>query len=241
VEYEDRLTVSTPEGVELELVLAGVASRLIAALIDWLLKGAVILALFVAFGSHLGGVGIAVVIVIVFLILFAYDVLFEVLASGRTPGKRWTGLRVVRAGGGRIDLLSSAVRNLVRLVDFLPTSYAVGIATILLTRHNQRLGDLAAGTLVVRERREAPRASPAAPDLAARERLASWDVSAISQEELHAVRHFLARRSSLAAPARADLAAQLADGLRPKVAGAALVEVPERFLEDLALAKASRG
>ncbi len=199
-----------------------------------------ILALFVAFGSHLGGVGIAVVIVIVFLILFAYDVLFEVLASGRTPGKRWTGLRVVRAGGGRIDL-SSAVRNLVRLVDFLPTSYAVGIATILLTRHNQRLGDLAAGTLVVRERREAPRASPAAPDLAARERLASWDVSAISQEELHAVRHFLARRSSLAAPARAGLAAQLADGLRPKVAGAALVEVPERFLEDLALAKASRG
>jgi len=241
VEYEDRLTVSTPEGVELELVLAGVASRLIAALLDWLLRGVVIVAFFVALGSRPGGVGIALLLVALFLIVFAYDVLFEVLASGRTPGKRWTGLRVVRAGGGRIDLLSSAVRNLVRLVDFLPTFYAVGIATILLTRRNQRLGDLAAGTLVVRERREAPRASPAAADVAARDRLAAWDVSAISQEELQAVRRFLARRSDLAAAARADLASQLAKGLRPKVAGFASAEAPERFLEDLALAKAWRG
>ena len=78
--------------------------------------------------------------------------LFEVLGGGRTPGKRWTGLRVVRSGGRRSRFTRSAMRNILRLIDILPGFYGVGMAVIFVTPHNQRLGDLAAGTLVVRDR-----------------------------------------------------------------------------------------
>ena len=85
-----------------------------------------------------------------FLIFFVYDVAFEVLAGGRTPGKRWNGLRVVRTGGQPVGFVSSTIRNLLRVVDLLPGFYLVGIVSILVTKRNQRVGDLAAGTIVAR-------------------------------------------------------------------------------------------
>ena len=253
MEYEDTVTIATPEGVDLELTLAGLGSRFVAALVDTVLQGLVILALALllvgvdAFsgGLELGGLGAALFFLLAFLVWFGYHILFEVLASGRTPGKRWNGLRVVRVGGHPITFAASAVRNLLRVVDMLPTGYVVGCITILVTRRNQRLGDVAAGTLVVRERlgRE-PRKQPpyrralAAPP--APEEVAGWDVSAVTGEELAAVRRFLERRHELDGGARHDLGWQLAERLRPKVAGAPDGLSAERFLERLSAAKAAR-
>src|SRR5438105_1416279 len=135
----------TPEGVELRLTLAGVGSRFIAAAVDAAIEGALLiaLALLVFLSDGFGGgpnVAAAVYAVVAFLVFWGYDVAFEVLASGRTPGKRWNGLRVVRSGGQPIGFLASATRNLLRVIDFLPGAYGIGIVLILVTAKNQRLG-----------------------------------------------------------------------------------------------------
>ena len=254
MQYEDRIKIPTPEGVEVELTLAGIGSRFIAAVIDTLIKAAIFgAAMIVVFGiagvtddgeGNATFIGLAILFILSFLIWFGgYDVLFETLASGRTPGKRWTGLRVVKVGGSPVGFMASATRNVLRLVDFLPSAYAVGLVSIGATRLNQRLGDIAAGTLVVREQPappataaggfSLPSASGASPELA------SWDVSAIGAADLLTIRRFLERRHELAPAARAGLATELANRLRPKVAGAP--EMPdESFLEQVSLAKAQR-
>ncbi|MDQ6749522.1 MAG: RDD family protein [Actinomycetota bacterium] len=243
MEYEDRLRIATPEGVDLELTLAGLGSRLIAALLDTLLKTLVLVAMIVALAATGDPpVGRALLYLGIFCLLFVYDLLFEVLASGRTPGKRWTGLRVVRAGGARIGFVASAIRNMVRLVDFLPVLYGLGSVSILVSARNQRLGDLAADTLVVREH-HAPRArawtTPAAS--ASGDDPLAWDASAVTADELVAVRSFLERRWTLQPGARRHLAMQLTAGLRPRVAGAPADVAPEAFLEGVAKVKSTRG
>jgi len=247
VEYEDRVTIATPEGVDLELVLAGLGSRFVAALVDWIIRFTLLVALAVVFlGADFagGGIGTALYVLTSFLVFFGYDILFEVFASGRTPGKRWNGLRVVRVSGHPVGFLTSTIRNILRLVDILPFAYVVGCISVLATAKNQRLGDLAAGTLVVRDQRARGRDAlePAwpprrAPDADA---LARWDVSAVTAEELAAVRRFLERRHELTPAARAQLGSTLTARLRPKVAGAPDGLAGEPFLESLAAAKAAR-
>jgi len=236
VEYEERVAIATPEGVELQLSLAGLGSRVIAGSIDLVIKVAVILALLFVLPS--GGAGVAVFTAVAFVFYLGYDVAFEVLGGGRTLGKRATGLRVVADDGSPVGLRRSLIRNLVRILDGPGTGYLIGIVSILVTPRSQRLGDLAAGTYVVRERHAADRATAA-------ERLGpapegAFDVSAVTAEELVAVRRFLERRTSLDDGARLALAARLADGLRPKVTGSPGTGTTEDFLEWLAAAKASR-
>jgi uncharacterized RDD family membrane protein YckC len=243
VDLDDRVVLETPEGVTIELTLAGLGSRLAASLLDWLLRGVVFLALMLlgaltASGAPFGGGwGAALVTVASFLVLFGYDVLFEVAAGGRTPGKRWTGIRVVDGGGGPVRFVPSVIRNLLRLIDVLPGFYLVGAIAVVVSARNQRLGDLAAGTLVIRERRAPPPARWAAP---AAEDAAGWDVAQVTHEELATIRRFLERRQELLAPARTRLAGQLAGGLRRKVAGPGADVDDERFLELVAAAKAER-
>ncbi|MGI8674894.1 MAG: RDD family protein [Thermoleophilaceae bacterium] len=259
MEYEDVITVPTPEGVELELTLAGAGSRFASTIVDVLLEGVILLGLLAALSqvlslSGLGEQGSTAIIAAVgslaaFLVIFGYHVLFETLASGRTPGKRLMGLRVARVGGNPVRFRESAVRNLVRLVDIVPPPlYGVGAVAILAGRRNQRLGDVAAGTLVVRERHgdrvrphgsEAVDAPAQTPPVAVSE-LGAWDVSAIDADELSTVRRFLERRETLGASARAELAEELTARLRPKVAGAHEGLTAEQFLERLAAAKAAR-
>ena len=259
--YEDRISIATPEGVDVELTLAGLGSRSVARLVDQAIQLAVMLAIgFLAAvtggpaggsdagdGGDGGALALALVVVLIFLVQFGYDVLFEVLASGRTPGKRWSGLRVVRADGAPVGFVTSAVRNLVRIVDALPGVYAVGMIAVLASGRNQRLGDMAAGTLVVRERR-GPRRAKAHPAHAFRAShppapapdALGWDVSAVTAEELATVRRFLERRAGLVPEARRRLAEELAARLRPKVVGPPPSLSAEDFLEDLAAAKAAR-
>ena len=249
--YEDRISIATPEGVDLQLTLAGLGSRSVARLLDQLLQTGVIVAVVLlgslAIGSTSdevdgrGGVAATGIVVLLFLVQFGYDVLFETLASGRTPGKRWSGLRVVRLDGGPVGFVTSAVRNLLRLVDFLPGVYAVAMVAVVASRRNQRLGDMAAGTLVVREAGTGARAAPPpASSWYEREDVPPWDVSAVTAEELATVRRFLDRRAGLTADARARLADELATRLRPKVVGPPAQQPSEQFLEELAAAKTAR-
>lgn len=238
MEYEDTITISTPEGVELHMVLAGAGSRASAAILDTLVKAAIFLAvILLARALHASSsVGTILLIILGFSLLFAYDVLFEVLGSGRTPGKRWSGLRVVRHGGAPIGVGASAVRNILRVIDILPGVYGVGLLAVALTKRNQRLGDLAAGSLVLRERRELGGTGGLAPLAASEHPAAGWDVTAVTREDLATVRQFLVRRNGLAQGPRGRLAEQLADGLRPKVGGAPSLP-DEEFLEGLHAAK----
>ncbi|MGH2788090.1 MAG: RDD family protein [Actinomycetota bacterium] len=250
MQYEDRITIQTPEGVDLELTLAGVGSRFVAALVDGLIRGALLLAvafatgagreLFAPTATEISPTEVIALSLAGFLLLFGYDVFFEVLASGRTPGKRWSGLRVVLVGGRPVGFVASAVRNIVRIIDFLPVFYGIGIVAATVSRNNQRLGDLAAGTLVVRELRRVEGPRPSLESAAARDELAAWDVSAVTPDELAALRRFLERRGELAGDARRRIAEQLAAALRPKIAGPTEAQDSETFLERVAAAKSLR-
>jgi uncharacterized RDD family membrane protein YckC len=265
-DYQDRLHIATPEGISVDLVLAGLGSRFAAALLDLVFKGClIILALLLA--SALGDFGTALFAIATFVIYAGYDIAFEVLAGGRTPGKRWTGLRVLRDDGRPVDLLASAIRNVVRLVDGPALGYLPAMVSILVTRRNQRLGDLAASTIVVREPRKRDPFGPptrlgsspmtagaqllfggygipagvGAPRPAAAPPRGTLDVSAVSAEDLAAVRGFLDRRDALPAAARGDLARRIASALAPRVGGAAAQLRDEDLIEQVAGAKARGG
>ncbi len=248
MQYEDRIAIPTPEGVTLQLTLAGLGSRAVTGAVDLVFKGVLVLALLIVVLGAVGEEGALVIVPAVGLTMVLYDVLFETLGGGRTPGKRMGGLRVVRAGGRPIDLTASMIRNVLRFVDGMPLGYVPTIVSIAVTRHNQRLGDLAAGTIVIRDRREIDREQPRlavpAPAMAGASAGAragaSWDVSAVPAADLATVRAFLERRHGLAREPRARLAAQLDGALRPRVGGADEID-PERFLEILYDAKRARG
>lgn len=258
MQYEDRITIPTPEGVSLELTLAGLGSRAISGAIDLTLKAVAVAVLLIVFVAAVGDPGLLVFVPLAGLTMLVYDVLFETLAGGRTPGKRMTGLRVARTSGGPVDLTASVIRNALRLFDGLALSYVPTVVSIIATRRNQRPGDLAADTVVIRDRRAIDRAwsgdaapyvppaeqrwpSPSAgPAAAARSNGAAWDVSAIPAQDMATVRAFLDRRAGLTDAARARLAAQLDGALRPRVGGADEPD-PERFLEILYDVKRARG
>lgn len=140
--------IGTPEGVELHLPIAGLASRSLAWLIDAGIKFFAFMILSIGL-QFLGEVGIGVTMISVFLLLWLYNVLFEVLYHGATPGKRLAGLKVVNANGTPVGWSGSMIRNLLRFIDSLPGCYAFGCIAVLVSNHFQRLGDLAAGTIVV--------------------------------------------------------------------------------------------
>jgi uncharacterized RDD family membrane protein YckC len=231
----DHVSIVTAEGVSIDLPLAGVGSRFIAAIIDTAIQVATLIALgLVAAVAPDSGVVGAGFLFLAFALFTGYDICFETLASGRTPGKRVTGLRVVTAGGGPVRFLTSTIRNVLRLVDILPGTYLVGIVVIVATRRNQRLGDLAAGTLVVRERTSVsvPKDAPwVSSGYAADEDLEGWDATALTEDEIATIRRFLDRRSTLVPDARARLAAELAGRVRPKVAAPTTDLADETFLE----------
>lgn len=142
------LVVETPEGVSLSLRLAGVVPRSLAFAIDMAIRVAIYLAL----GRFLGSfqkAGLGVLLVCMFLLEWFYPVIAEVYFGGATPGKRVIGLTVVEVTGLPVGWQASMVRNLLRTADFLPFAYGFALFSMLASRHFQRLGDLAAGTVVV--------------------------------------------------------------------------------------------
>jgi uncharacterized RDD family membrane protein YckC len=230
---DDSYDLRTPEQIELQYDLAGLGSRFLALAIDLLIQGAVVGALVAFFG--LGGallsmnfrdlfgprsgvllsVGVALLILLVFVLTWGYFLVFELIWNGQTPGKRVAGIRVLTDRGEPVTLVHTLVRNLLRLVDILPTSYTIGTISILVTRRGQRLGDLAAGTVVVRERRaELPRTLPPLdPALALPPQLAR----AFSPEDVRLARDFLLRAPSLPPARQRELGRQVAATLRARL------------------------
>src|SRR5216110_4020411 len=163
-QFARRLAIETPEHLVLELELAGVGSRIAAAACDAVLLGVLYVGLglgLVALQTGRESAGawstlVAVLTVLaLFLLFWCYFLLFEALNHGRTPGKRLMGIRVVMDTGHPITFAAAAVRNLVRIVDMQPLfTYQVGLAFVLFHAQNKRLGDIVAGTVVVRDRPE---------------------------------------------------------------------------------------
>jgi len=155
--------VQTPEGVELVLTVAGPAPRALAWAIDFALRGVVFMAAALVLAA-LGRFGQGIGLVLAFVLTWFYSVVFEVLRRGRTPGKQIMQLQVVHEDGTPVRWPASLVRNFLRVVDQLPVGYFLGVTTMCIDPGFRRLGDLAAGTLVIHTGLGAVRS--AAPDVA---------------------------------------------------------------------------
>ena len=268
---EDRHVTPTPEGVSLDLVLAGLGSRFGAFVLDFAIQVGVFLVVRLALDAATSGGGPTsqlvsggVLSATALLDFLGYFVLCEMLWSGRSVGKRALGIRVVRLDGTSLGFWSSLLRNLVRLVDMMPGAfYLVGSILVLATPRNQRLGDLLGNTIVVRERQAAVALQAGAPfDDPSRwmlpagtapmgwagpggsglpPELANWDVSAVPETELALVRRFLANRAGYTPEARAQLAMQLAARVWPLVSGPVTPPPPEWLLEGVIIVKSRRG
>jgi uncharacterized RDD family membrane protein YckC len=236
---DDQLSIDTPENVTFGYRVAGIGSRFLAALVDSILI-VVLLALtsllfsllivileqtgLISLTDAAGGPGrlaawlAAGLGLLSFVFLWGYYILFELLWNGQSPGKRWVGLRVIRTDGAPITVVESIVRNLVRLIDFLPAYYGVGVVTMFIHSQSRRLGDLAAGTLVVHDR-AAITLESLAPKTAAQVPTATegsaLPIERLTNQDLALAEEFLRRREQLAN--RATLAPQVALALAKRM------------------------
>ena len=202
---DTRHQVETPEGIDLPLRPAGLMVRALAFAIDLGIRGVIMGVLFIAL-AFLGKLGMGLGSLLLFAISWWYMVLFEVLRQGRSPGKQWLGLRVVHDDGTPIGWSASLLRNLLRFVDLLPFGYFLGALSCLQHPTFKRLGDIAAGTLVVYSER--PLSRPQLPDAEPRRSPVPLTLS-----EQRAVLGFAERQAELS-PARVnELAALLAQPL----------------------------
>ncbi|HHB90623.1 MAG TPA: RDD family protein [Anaerolineae bacterium] len=172
--FFEQYTIDTPENVMFHYHVAGIGSRFLGALVDTLILGITLLALSLGLGSLLAlfnvdpdifggegeegswGVGLvmAIAVAINFLLIWGYYTFFEIVWHGQTPGKRVARTRVILLSGSTADPIAIVIRNLVRIIDWLPWGYFIGVVTMLLNDQSRRLGDFAAGTLVVREQKD---------------------------------------------------------------------------------------
>ncbi|MBL9037855.1 MAG: RDD family protein [Archangium sp.] len=210
-------TVRTPEFVEFDFVLAGLVSRGVALAIDTLLTIVLSLAIIIATSLALGGLAPPFIFIIWFLTDWGTLMAFEAAWNGQTPGKRAMGLRVLQESGVRVGPWQAVLRNLARPVDKLPLLYLVGGLSALFSQRHQRLGDVWAGTIVVRERRlEIPAALPTpSVDAATALDVRFFDrVAKFTAEEENVVVSAALRREELIVDARLALFGRLAAWLR---------------------------
>lgn len=233
----------TPEAVRLDLPEATVGSRGAAILVDWIAQAVIAFVLLIGSGFALGAPGLpewipgTIALVLTFLVVFGYPIGFETVTRGRTPGKMLLGLRVVTVEGAPVRFRHAAIRAALGLVDFGLTSGFGAVLSSLLSRRNQRLGDFAAGTVVLRERVAGGAASvrtfeapPAAAGIAD-----SIDVSGLTTRDYAAVRAFLVRADTLPPERRDAIADELLTAVRPRLGTLPAADLPaERLLETIA-------
>jgi uncharacterized RDD family membrane protein YckC len=193
-------TFETPEGVELGLRVAGPLPRALAWTIDALIRYGALMVFSIALIPLGDGVGGGLFLIALFLVEWLYPVLFEV-RRGATPGKKMMGLTVVHDNGTPIGWPASMIRNLLRVIDFFPLLYGAGLLSMLINRQFKRLGDLAAGTLVV----YVEQARRSNPDIHAEPQPLPVPLAV---EEQRALLDFAERSSSLA-PARIEELAEI--------------------------------
>jgi uncharacterized membrane protein SpoIIM required for sporulation/uncharacterized RDD family membrane protein YckC len=222
-DYRQHLEVETPEHVVLDLEIAGIGSRALAAIVDMLILVGGIFAAMVAFGIlvgfglTLGPWGSAILLLGGFAVWTGYFVFFEGLRRGQTPGKRLVGIRVLMDTGHAVTLSAAAARNLLRMADFLPPPYFLGAILVAFHPRGKRLGDMVAGTVVARDRPGETAEARTAPAQEARVALPE-----LADAEYHLLEQFERRQGDLPAAARARLAARLVERLQvPPPAGVA--------------------
>jgi len=222
----DKHTIETPEQLRLDFAVAGIGSRFLALAIDTLIQIGIVVLVFIALAAltsvrvvSIRGQSsvwvLALTGVLFFLIFFGYFGIFEIVWNGQTPGKRMIGIRVVKDSGRPLTAAESIGRNLLRIVDQLPGFYAIGMVVAVLNSSNKRLGDLVAGSMVVRESSLAA-IKPVWQTMRA-ETGPLLGGKALSIEDLALIDAFLNRRHELLPDVRSRIAAQILNQLRPKL------------------------
>jgi len=249
---EETIDIDTPENVAFGYRVAGLGSRFLATLLDTLiillLQLIVSIAFFVVIngldnigtGGKLSAWVYAVYGIVTFLFYWGYYIFFEMLWNGQSPGKRWTGIRVIRTDGTPITLSESFIRNLTRLVDFLPFAYGIGVISMFLDKQSRRLGDLAAGTLVVHDRApisiqalSTKRASSFHMQSLKKISLDGFPVERLTNDDLSLIESFLNRRDQLTH--RQTLAIQILNTLHTRL-GLPLPSISRLGAEDTLVA-----
>jgi len=237
VQSDERLKIDTPEQIALELPLAGIGSRFLAVAIDTVLQAALYLAgiLTFAVGPRIGGglpavvqaMGPALSILFTFCVYWGYFAFFEIIWSGRTPGKRVAHIRVIKESGRPINVYESIGRNVLRAVDFLPVMYGLGVVVMILNRQSRRIGDFVAGTVVVYDTVTGGLAPDwhAAPGSAA----PNAPLTRVTAEELRLIETYLQRRSDLDPLVRDAMAEQIARRITEKTGA---TREPDQSLDD---------
>jgi uncharacterized RDD family membrane protein YckC len=268
IETEETLIIETPERVQLAFALASIGNRFLAVALDHFIQ---VLAVF--FVSSIGGLimgdavsigdlgntapeiakwAYAIIIVAAFIIFAAYFIFFEWLWNGQTPGKRLLKLRVIREDGRPITLWEAIARNLIRIFDLFPGLYSIGLISIFLNNRDQRVGDMFAGTVVIRERTdEAPSFadtfSNPVSDVAFRrvqkQTHFTADLASIKEIEIEVVESFLRRRWDLTDRQRIWMAWRIALPLMYKIKPSYDLQTftYEGFLEELLHRYQARG
>lgn len=251
----NRIKIRTPESVELEFTLAGIGSRTIALVVDYLIWGAVLIGLLI-FWSFLSvrlqeffpnnqSIDLwisAITILLTFAVYTGYFVFFETLWRGQTPGKRYSKIRVIRDDGQPAGAIQAILRALIRPID---DTFFIGMLLIILTKREKRLGDLIAGTLVIQEERSFVSAnfavSPEAESLAD-QLVANQSIYALLPDDFAVIREYLQRRSHLDTRARTDLSLKLARQAKDLLGMQELPfqMTPDLFLEAIYLAYQKR-
>lgn len=249
--FFNRITLQTPESVELEFTLAGIGNRALALLIDYIALGFTLIVFWVTWGifsvvitdifRNVRNVGLwlfAIALFLNFAIYMGYFVFFEVLWQGQTPGKRYTKIRVIRDDGRRIRIQQATLRSLLRPIDDI---IFIGAFLIMLTPKEKRLGDIAAGTLVVQEEylvaatnfsisEKAKQLATELPQIA--------NLSLLLPDDFATVREYLQRRNAMTSKAKTELSLHLARQIKDIIGLKDLPKglTPDIFLEAVYLA-----
>ncbi|CAG9623575.1 hypothetical protein BACCIP111883_04393 [Sutcliffiella rhizosphaerae] len=234
----EQVDIKTPEYVSLQFQTAALGSRAAAFLIDTLILMAINLVIFFVliyslsasvfdlfyvtdFSSYL----VAGTIIIIFLINWGYYFLLEYFAGGRTLGKKFLGLRVIQDNGHSITLLSSLIRNLLRIIDMLPASYLVGMIMIFFHSKHKRVGDIVAGTIVVHERGNKKKKKRTKLDSLLEEKgiystvpiVEEWAIRQLTAKDWKLIQTYASRFGSLQQRDRSDLTLKVSNLLFPKI------------------------
>jgi uncharacterized RDD family membrane protein YckC len=252
----DKLTIETPEQTALDFAVAGIGSRFLALAYDILIQFLVGIAVGIAGSFAIGGIAFfipkaamwsaAILLIFFFLLYFGYYAFFEIIWNGQTPGKRKVGIRVIKDSGRPLTPAESIGRNLMRIVDWLPGFYAIGIACAFLTKGSKRLGDLVVGSIVVRETSLAElkptwQTSSSAP-APLPSHVGSLGSQNLSKEDTALIESFLNRRVALEPSVRFRMADEVLRRIRPKLTLPTDISFSsEKILEALAYERRSTG
>lgn len=263
---DDRYRVETPEQIGLEYDVAGLGTRFLATLVDTIflslilfvvgclgvfglaaIAAAISEAVWDSDGDAIMYVIFAIMGLLIFAILWGYYVFFETIWHGQSPGKRWTGLRVIQEGGYPIRFSHAAIRNIVRIADFLPFLYVIGAVVMLVDKRSRRLGDLVAGTIVVKELPEVAAGTyggaiahiPTAMMPAMQGVTVSGDrqipnLHRITAADQSLIREYFMRRSEFLPEASAALSLKMANAFARKLDYSPAGDVPDQFLARIA-------